>query len=487
MQPIYKKKATKSENFDGNNDDNTVISSEETIVDPICLIAQLSKIRDDFDSVKKIRTYLQKRDPTFQFGDALQLINKVKSQIRESVSHKNLQSFWLIPWFAVLYNNDINHCLSMISPICSLDYNDIHDKNHKKYHETEGEITVVTRESQQPKSRERRSSQSREKEKEKDKTQSYFSDERGMSSGDINLSPLNENEEENVCTKENIIGNSSGDVSVDGIGNPIMFNTINNLEEQQQQQNNDKSNNNNKSTKILAMKKKEASKLRRKYTTVNDSIIDTNKLFGITTVLFLKKMNNKSQKPIIKSSTAKENAAAAASTVVESKAGLQSPQDIINQSAGGASNNNNVNITNDSNESGGTTTKKKAGIFKKFGFKNKDKDKESTPESTGNSNSIISKNTSASTSANVTVGTSANDGNDGNNSGVNERQQSDSGVGGVSGITSIHGRRDSGALLSYNNESKTFVLPQFVSYGALEIIVSMLSIHDFFKLSGVCR
>ena len=45
------------------------------------------------------------------------------------------------------------------------------------------------------------------------------------------------------------------------------------------------------------------------------------------------------------------------------------------------------------------------------------------------------------------------------------------------------GCRDSGALLSYNNKSKTFVLPQFVSYCALEIILSMLSIHDFFKLS----
>ena len=119
-------------------------------------------------------------------------LHKIKSQIRESVSHKyftnqlrscvkqlkqngsshkNLQSFWLISWSAVLYNNDINHCLSMISPICSLDYNDIHDKNHKKYHETEGEITVVTRESQQPKSRERRSSQSKEKEQ----TTTYFS------------------------------------------------------------------------------------------------------------------------------------------------------------------------------------------------------------------------------------------------------------------------------------------------------------------------
>ena len=40
------------------------------------------------------------------------------------------------------------------------------------------------------------------------------------------------------------------------------------------------------------------------------------------------------------------------------------------------------------------------------------------------------------------------------------------------------GRRDSGALLSYNNKSKTFVLPQFVSYRALEIILSMLSIHE---------
>ena len=42
------------------------------------------------------------------------------------------------------------------------------------------------------------------------------------------------------------------------------------------------------------------------------------------------------------------------------------------------------------------------------------------------------------------------------------------------------GRRDSGALLSYNNKSKTFVLPQFVSCRALEIILSMLSIHDRF-------
>ena len=73
------------------------------------------------------------------------------------------------------------------------------------------------------------------------------------------------------------------------------------------------------------------------------------------------------------------------------------PQDIINQSEGGSSSYNNDNTTNNgSNKSGGTTTKKKGGIFKKFGKKNKDK--KSTPNSTGNSNSIISKSTNASTS-----------------------------------------------------------------------------------------
>ena len=157
----------------GGNNDNTVILSEETIVDPIYLMSQISKIRDDFDSVKNIRTYLQKRDPTFQSGDA------------------------------VLYNNDFNHCLAMISPTCGFHYHNIHDKNPKILHELECTITAVACQSEQPKSRERRSSQSKEKEK----TTTYF-----------NLSSLNENEQENVFTNENIIGNNSPDVVVDANG-----------------------------------------------------------------------------------------------------------------------------------------------------------------------------------------------------------------------------------------------------------------------------
>ena len=118
---LQKKKAKTVDGNNNNEDLNSAMSIKDTIVDPIYLIAQLSKIRDDFDSVKKIRTYLQKRDPTFQSGDAVQLINKIKTQIRKSVSHKyftnqlrsrmnqlkqnyanNTKSHWMIPWFAVL-------------------------------------------------------------------------------------------------------------------------------------------------------------------------------------------------------------------------------------------------------------------------------------------------------------------------------------------------------------------------------------------------
>ena len=170
------------------------------IVDCVCTL--MAKGQRLVKNLHKIKSQIRESASDKHFTN--QLRSRSKQLKQNSSDHKNLQSFWIIPWIAVLYNNDINHCWSMISSICSLDYHDIHDsyRNHKIYHEIEGAITVVTHESQQLKSRERRSSQSKEKEK-----LTYCS----IDNINVNLSPLNESEEENVFTNESIVGNGSAD------------------------------------------------------------------------------------------------------------------------------------------------------------------------------------------------------------------------------------------------------------------------------------